>query len=495
LLLLAPLLIPLLLAQATDPLLAPLPAEAETVTSFDEALARLRQGSDTLEIAAARARAAAAQSRQALAALLPLIQGTASATYDVLRPDSAPTSPGAFPSGAVPTGGGNGTPTSPLGVGQLSARVPLIDVSLWQGRAAARAGEAAAAADRDDVERTLVLALASTLIDVLSAERAAVLSQVGLTNALEREHLVSRTLELGTGTRLDLVRAQQDRRLARSDVLAGRERALQARESLGVLLGRNRPVGVAGGLDLDRFFQASRRLCQVVATASRADVQAARLRHQANQELAEAARADYLPSLALQSAATAITVTPGPLRVPSWTVAAVLDIPLWDGGGRGARLDERRWIARAAEREAFQVARTAEVDRARALRGVRVATDLLAEAQASRDLAVDADRMTRRSFEAGAATSLEMVQSAQLLRQAELVLAARQFELHTARFAALVSEASCDILCWDGGPKHPCDQRASPSAPPPCWRRAGWWGGAEQVPPARRRRAPSRWRC
>jgi outer membrane protein, multidrug efflux system len=447
--LLLPLPILVTLAQATptpaapaDPLLTPLPAESETITSFDEALNRLRQGSDTLEIAAARARAAAAQSRQALAALLPLVQGTASVTHDLLNPDS-PATPGGSFAGASTSGAG--TFTTPLGVGQLSARVPLIDVALWQSRAAARAGAAASAAQEADTERTLVLALASTLIGVLSAERAATLSQAGLSNALEREHLVLRTLELGTGTRLDLARAQQDTRLARSDVLVGRERAVQARESLGVLLGANGPVGVTTGLDLERFFQGARRLCQVVATAQRPDVAAARLQHQASQELVDAARADYFPSLALQSAATALTVSPGPLRVPSWTVTAVLDVPLWDGGGRGARLDERRQLARAAERQALLTAREAAVDQVRARRGVQVATALLAESQASRDLALEADRMTRKSFEAGAATSLEMVQSAQLLRQAELALAARQFELHSARFAALVSEATCDI--------------------------------------------------
>jgi outer membrane protein, multidrug efflux system len=434
----------------SDPLLVPLPAEAETIGSFDEVLTKLRRGSDTLEIAAARARAAAAQSRQALAALLPLFQGSASVTYDLLNPDTAPggagAGGGATSGGTASSGiGASGVPTSPLGVGQLTARVPLIDASLWQGRAAARANEAASAASLADTERLLVLSLASTLIGVLSAERAASLSQVGLGNALEREHLVKRTMELGTGTRLDLVRAQQDTRLARGDVLAGLERAVQARESLGVLLGRNRPVGVATGLPLDRFFLASRRLCQVVAAGNRADVRAARLRQRASEELTDVARAEYLPSLALQSAITAITVDPGPFRVPSWTVAAVLDIPIWDGGGRGARLEEQRWLARAAEREAALVARQADLERARALRGVRVATDLLAEAQASQGLAFEADRMTRRSFEVGASTSLELVQSAQLLRQAELVLAARQFELHTARFAALISEATCDI--------------------------------------------------
>ncbi len=431
-------------AVQNDPLLVPLPSAGETVESFDDVLTKLRRGSDTLEIAAARARAAAAQSRQALAALLPLLQGTASATYDLLNPDSAP---GAAASGAGGGGGWGprGTPTSPLGVGQLAARVPLIDASLWQGRAAARAGAAASAAALADIERTLVLGLASTLIGVLSAERAATLSQGGLANALERQHLVKRTMELGTGTRLDIVRAQQDTRLAKGDVIAGRERAMQARESLGLLIGRNHPVGVATSLDLERAFAASRKLCQVVALNARADVRAAQLRQQVSAELVDVARADYLPSLALQSALTAVTVDPGPVRVPSWTIAAVLDIPLFDGGGRGARLDERRALARAAERETLLIAREAEVERSRARRGVQVANELLTEAQASQALASEADRMTRRSFEVGAATSLELVQSAQLLRQAELVLAARQFELQTARFAALISEASCDI--------------------------------------------------
>ena len=44
----------------------------------------------------------------------------------------------------------------------------------------------------------------------------------------------------------------------------------------------------------------------------------------------------------------------------------------------------------------------------------------------------------------GRGSSLELVQSAQALRQADVVLATREFELVQARLDSLLTEASCD---------------------------------------------------
>jgi hypothetical protein len=51
--------------------------------------------------------------------------------------------------------------------------------------------------------------------------------------------------------------------------------------------------------------------------------------------------------------------------------------------------------------------------------------------------------MTRRSIEIGRATSLELVQSAAALRQAELTLSLREFERLAAQVDALLTEARC----------------------------------------------------
>ena len=57
---------------------------------------------------------------------------------------------------------------------------------------------------------------------------------------------------------------------------------------------------------------------------------------------------------------------------------------------------------------------------------------------------IQLDQLTRRSFEVGRGSSLELVQSAQALRQADVVLATREFELVQARLDSLLTEASCD---------------------------------------------------
>ncbi|HEY0715405.1 MAG TPA: TolC family protein, partial [Polyangia bacterium] len=288
------------------------------------------------------------------------------------------------------------------------------------------------------------LALGSTLVNVVAAERAAGLQREGLRNALERQFLVERTLELGSGTRLDLVRAQQDTSLARADVVVGREQVMSGRETLGVLLGSSQPVSLEPTVT-DGLVGSIAAVCKKAPLSLRPDVLEARLRLRAAEELIDEARAQYFPALGLQSATSVLTVEPGPFRVPAWTISAVLDVPIWDGGGRGARVAERRFLAQVAAAQARLIGRDAEVEVTRTRRAVDVARALVEQAQVARDLAREADRMTRRSFEGGAATSFELVQSAQALRQAELVLVARQFDLENAGIAALLAEASCQL--------------------------------------------------
>jgi multidrug efflux system outer membrane protein len=426
-------------AGVADPLMEPVADAPEQVGSFGDALRRLKAGSDTLAIAAGRAAAAAAQSRQTLAALLPTIQGGLAAHYDLLHPDAPPPV-----NGAASASGTGGRPTTPLVMGQVVAQVPLVNLRLLRGR---RAAETIAEAEETafaDTNRTLVLALGSTLVSVLAAERAASLQREGLRNALERQFLVERTLELGSGTRLDLVRAQQDTSLARADVVIGREQVVSGRENLGTLLGSSKPVGVNTALATG-LSSSLASFCKKVPFPQRPDVLEARLRLRAAEELVDEARAQYFPSLGLQSAASVMTVEPGPFRVPAWTVSAVLDVPIWDGGARGARVAERRFLSQVAAAQARLDGRNAEVEIARTHRGVALARALVDQAQIARDLAREADRMTRRSYEGGDATSFELVQSAQALRQAELILAARQFDLESAGIAAFVAQASCQF--------------------------------------------------
>ena len=71
------------------------------------------------------------------------------------------------------------------------------------------------------------------------------------------------------------------------------------------------------------------------------------------------------------------------------------------------------------------------------------ASDPVAVWRRAAHLAARVDAMTRRSFEMGRATSLELVQSAGVLRQAELTLAQREAARLAAEVEALLTEARC----------------------------------------------------
>jgi outer membrane protein TolC len=61
----------------------------------------------------------------------------------------------------------------------------------------------------------------------------------------------------------------------------------------------------------------------------------------------------------------------------------------------------------------------------------------------ARDLAAENDRLTRTAYLEGRGTSLELVTAAQGLREAEIQLALREFDLVKARIAAILALATC----------------------------------------------------
>ncbi|MFP2913748.1 TolC family protein, partial [Pyxidicoccus sp. 3LFB2] len=148
-----------------------------------------------------------------------------------------------------------------------------------------------------------------------------------------------------------------------------------------------------------------------------------------------------LPTLGLSSTLFGLTTDPGFGRFVTWNVSAVLSVPLWEGGGRGGLVRERAGVETQAEAVLESARRDVELEVARARRGVEVAEALVKTAVESRDLAERTDRLTRRSFEVGRGSSLELVQSGAALRQAELNLVLREFELVQARLDAFLTEA------------------------------------------------------
>lgn len=425
-------------------MLAPAPPAQRQVATWDEAIGLVKERSTDLDSARAGVERAEGRWRQALAALLPNARFAGGVAVDVLNPDNPVlATSGAALSGAVSTSGRK--PTAPLASAGVSLTQALVDVSSWRGLSSAEASQHSAEASLQDVRRRLTLGLARGLVSVVSAERAAELNRIGLRQALERAALVQRTLELGAATQLDLARTRQDVEVARQLLISGDEQLRRAREALGLALGFDQAVGVAPGFQLQGLVAETQQDCAPLKSVSeRSDLLAASTQLESARDSRRQASAGYLPTLGLTSNALAFTTEPGPGRVSTWNIAAVLSVPIWEGGGRKGLVRERAGIERQAEDTLERTRREVELEVARTRRSVEVAEALVKTAAEGRSLAEQTDQLTRRSFEIGRSGSLELVQSAAALRQAELALALREYELVQARLDAFLTEARCD---------------------------------------------------
>lgn len=423
-----------------DSMLAPPPRAPQEINSWGDARRLLHDRSTELRTAEAGLDRAEGLWRQSLSALLPNARFSGQVAYDLLNPDVPP-----IAGAAAAAASGEADPTVPVGAGTVTINQTLIDLSAWRGLDSARATERSAAANLHDVRRRVTQSLARSLVAVIAAERAAEINRVGLRQALERAALTDRTFELGAATQLDVVRVKQDVAVARSALISGDEQLRRTREALGFALGAQGEVGVVRGFVLEGLLAETREICRPLGgNELRSDLVAAGAGVEAAEERRAQAKAGYLPTVGLSSSLFAYTTDPGPGRFASWSISAVISFPLWEGGLRGGLVQEREAQVTQAEQVEEDIRRTVQLEIARSRRGEEVAKQLMDSAADARSLAEKTDAMTRRSFEIGRATSLELVQSASALRQAELNLALREFEWVQARLDAFLTEAECE---------------------------------------------------
>jgi outer membrane protein TolC len=150
----------------------------------------------------------------------------------------------------------------------------------------------------------------------------------------------------------------------------------------------------------------------------------------------------FAPSFAIQSQlAWATQVLYGPDTTID--VQGVLTVPIWDGGARYGLLRDARAAADQAKEALVSARLQALVNVAQSQRAVSVAAASRDVAQQQRDLAYRIDQRTREGYLHGLGTSLDLVISAQALRQADINLVLLQFEASQARVLAILSNAEC----------------------------------------------------
>jgi outer membrane protein, multidrug efflux system len=415
----------------SDPMLAPPPAAPRQVKSWDEALALLRAHSPDYISSYESVIRAEAQSRIALAAVLPTLNAQGSYVHQ-------------FFTETFPFGGVNiVTPPPDVFTGAATLQWNILSPRALYAVGTARENVHATALSFEDRRRAIALTVVNAMLSTLAASRVAELNRVGLRSALERLTLTQVRLQYGQGTPLDVDRAAQDVAASRALLISGDESLRQSREALGAARGSTTAMAAPGDLRLDEFDAAVARTCRLNDDIEhRPDVAAARLRAEIAERGVHDAELIFSPSLSVGSQATASTVAVlAPLN--TWSVQAVLSVPLYDGGVRyGALKDSNAALEQA--RQALTTARiNAIVSSAQAQRSVSVYEASREVAQEQRDLAARIDQRTRDGYARGAGTSLDLVVSAQSLRQADINLVLLEVEVGEARASAVLANAEC----------------------------------------------------
>jgi outer membrane protein TolC len=437
-----------------DPLLAAIPAAPKTLTAWQDAIRLVDTRSTDLRIAEEDVARAEAQSRQALGRILPTLNASASASRQSSQFDQPAGStlfgqpiPQAFTQTNTSTNTSFGATLS----------VPILLPRGWYAYGTARQSVELAKLSTTDRRRLLITNVASAIVSVFTAERVAEINRVGLKTSLERLELTRRRARLGTATRLDVVRAEQDVTLATNTIIQGNESLRRSRESLGLALGEDVPYGVAPNISLNAIEGSVRSMCRVGKPEERADVLAAQRQLEVNQRQINETRLGFLPTASIDATLNTGTsqqsvqyTIPGlpPQEQPTnrnyvWSIRAVITIPLFEGSRYG-ELAANRATRDQQEVRVEALTRQARLEVTQANRAVEVAEQSRVTSETTRDLTKETARLTQVAYEAGTATSFELIDAARRQRETELDLVVKEFELLRAKIAALMAAAVCE---------------------------------------------------
>lgn len=402
------------------------PAAPEEL-SLEAALAELETGSPALAQVRGRAEATEATVAQARSALVPTLSAQASYVRNSDDARVGPLPPPLPPVSLV---------VQPLelftAAGQL--RVPLVVPAAWWEVKAAQGGARASRSSADAALRDARAAFAQAAFAARAAEELVVASEKAVESATAHARSAERRVAAGTAAPLDALKARTEQVRRESDRARARADLARVRLALGIALGRERPVRVLVPDEPAAPHPDAAALAEG-ALARRPEAAAARAQVEAAEAQVRSGWARLAPAVSASGSVFAQDVDLPTGKKDGWRATVDLVWPIFDGGlreGRRREAEARVAQARAAE-EALRLAVAQEL--ADAARDLSVAGERLRLAETQRRLAGDAAASASRSFDAGVATSLDVLDANDRLYLADVGLAEARARLAQARVA------------------------------------------------------------
>ena len=406
-------------------LLMPLAATAQTIEriTFEEAITRATTNHPNIQQAAAGILRAEAILQQARARTLP--------TIDALFTTSI----------VDPIQEFEGTSITPRVQTQTSAAfsAPLLTPVRWAERAQAGDQVLVAQASAADVRRQIGIATAEAYLAIIAQRRVLELNMRARDTANAHFQFADQRFQGGIGSRLNMLRAQQELSTDESRVEAAELAIRRGQEALGVLVAAPGPVDAAEepSFDVPAAVMTSEAIGEL--GANRLDLRLILARQAAATRVVNDSWRDYLPSVsALFSPQVA---APAGLfaQSRSWRASVTMSVPLFEFGGRAALKRERQALLSAVEAERVATERQVSSEIRAAREAVRLTERALDRTRQAAAQANEVLTITDVAFREGATTNIEVIDAQRRARDADTAAAIAEDAVRRARLELLVA--------------------------------------------------------
>jgi outer membrane protein TolC len=272
-----------------------------------------------------------------------------------------------------------------------------------------------------DARELVVLAIGGAYLQVIAAEARVKSARAQLETANTLYQQSKDMFSFGKIAQLDMNRSQVEALTEQQRLITLQNDVAKQKINLARLIGLppnqnydlsdDVPFSTAPPISLDDALKQ--------AFGQRADLKAAEAAVSAAEKARAAAKAEHLPSLTVSGDYGVIGVNPAQTH-GTFTAAATLHIPIWNGGRTAGDIEEADTAVAQRQAELEDVKGEIESEVRNAYMDMQAAADQVDLAQKNIDLTSETLDQSRTRYQAGVTNSVEIVQSQETLSNADL---------------------------------------------------------------------------
>lgn len=310
--------------------------------------------------------------------------------------------------------------------------VPILTPVAWAQRNQAGDQIVVSQQNERDVRRQVAVAAGQSYLAIIARRRVLDLDTRARDNAQAHYEFANQRFQGGIGSRLNMLRAEQEMLSNATRVEEALLDIQLAQEALGVLVGAEGPVDA---VDYPNFVIPD----ELGQLTNRTDIQVILAREAAAQRVYSDSWKDRLPSL--NAAFTPSLLEPPGLFAKSWSWRAqvLFALPILDSGLRAGEKAQRLADLSAIKFARSNLERQAASEIRTARDAVAATTRAFAQAQQAADRANQVVQITDVAFREGASTNIEVLDAQRQARDVETQAAIAEDALKRAQLDLLVA--------------------------------------------------------